>query len=328
VGLAPYTHIVRVFVYEYLTATGTGRDPASPAHGLFREGRAMRDAVAADFARIPGVQVSTLDDAADEAREFAALALGAVYTLVIAPEFDGILEERVRWAEGAGTLLLGPSADLVAFAGDKAAVAAQWRAHGVRTPATTTREPTPCEGFPVVWKPRDGCGSTATFLLRDAFDLARAKATRAAEGHTGEMIVQEYVGGKPASVALLVGAAGVFPLAPCFQHISDDGRFGYSGGESPIPPDLAARAVRLAARAVECVPSLMGYVGVDLILGDANDGSRDYAIEINPRLTTSYVGLREVADFNIAEQLTRVVGGRAPEPMRWKGEPVKWTTTT
>lgn len=316
---------MRVFVYEYLTATGTGRDPAAAEHGIFREGRAMRDAVAADFARIPGVQVSTLDDAEDERREFAALAQTAVYTLVIAPEFDGILEKRTRWAEESGTLLLGSSPELVAFAADKAAVAARWREHGIPTPATTTREPTPCEAFPVVWKPRDGCGSTATFLLRSTFDLASAKAKRAAEGHAGPMILQEFVPGTPASVALLAGAAGVFPLAPCFQYLTDDGRFKYLGGSLPIPPEFAERVVKLATRAVGCVPSLMGYLGVDLILGDAADGSRDYAVEINPRLTTSYVGLRELAEFNIAEQLMRVVGGSAPEPMRWKAEPVRFT---
>jgi predicted ATP-grasp superfamily ATP-dependent carboligase len=315
---------MRVFVYEYLTATGTGRDPASPDHAIFREGRAMRDAVAADFARTPGVQVSTLDDADDERSEFARLAQEAAYSLVVAPEFDGILEERTRWVQEAGSLLLGSSPELVAFAADKAAVAAHWRERGVPTPATTTREPTPCEALPVVWKPRDGCGSTATFLLRSTFDLASAKAKRAAEGHAGPMILQEFVPGAPASVALLAGAAGVFPLAPCFQHLTDDGRFKYLGGSLPIPPAFAERAVRLATRAVGCVPGLLGYVGVDLILGDAADGSRDSAIEINPRLTTSYVGLRELAEFNIAEQLIRVVGGSAPEPMWWKAGPVRF----
>lgn len=313
-----------VFVSEYLTATGVGRDPASPDHGIYREGRAMRDAVVTDLARIPGLRVSILDATDDEPGAFRRLAAGSVYALVIAPESDGLLEERARWAVDAGCLLLGPSPELVAFAADKAAVAAHWRAHGVRTPATTTRDPTPCEAFPVVWKPRDGCGSVATFLLRDTFDLTRAKATRAAEGHVGPMIVQEFVPGVAASVALLTGAAGTFPLAPCFQGISDDGRFKYLGGSLPLPADLAARAVNLATRAVGCVPSLVGYVGVDLILGDAADGSRDYAIEINPRLTTSYVGLRELAAFNVAEALLRVVDGVAPGALPWKDGPVRF----
>ena len=46
------------------------------------------------------------------------------------------------------------------------------------------------------------------------------------------------------------------------------------------------------------------------MLGDAADGSRDYAIEINPRLTTSYVGLRALAEFNIAEAMLRAATGK------------------
>ena len=44
---------------------------------------------------------------------------------------------------------------------------------------------------------------------------------------------------------------------------------------------------------------MRGYVGVDLIL------TQDEAllIEINPRLTTSYIGLRQVIDFNLAEAI-------------------------
>ena len=51
------------------------------------------------------------------------------------------------------------------------------------------------------------------------------------------------------------------------------------------------------------MPGLSGYVGVDVVLG--NDG-RDWAIEINPRLTTSYVGLRALAGFNLAEAMLAV----------------------
>ena len=138
------------------------------------------------------------------------------------------------------------------------------------------------------------------------------------------MILQEFVSGRAASVAFLCGPAGNVPLLPAFQSLSDDGRFKYQGGELPIPPDLAGRAVKLAQRAVDCVPELCGYVGVDLVLGDAADGSRDYAIEINPRLTTSYVGLRRLADFNLAEEMLRAARGELVGPLRWKSGRVRF----
>jgi tyramine---L-glutamate ligase len=132
------------------------------------------------------------------------------------------------------------------------------------------------------------------------------------------MILQEFVPGRAASVAFLCGPAGNVPLAPVYQLLSEDGRFKYLGGELPIPGEMADRAVKLAQRAVDCVPGLLGYVGVDLVLGDAADGSRDYAIEINPRLTTSYVGLRALADFNIAVAMLRAANGPRLEPPRWR----------
>jgi len=156
-------------------------------------------------------------------------------------------------------------------------------------------------------KPRDGAGSQATRL-----------GHLPAESWSGPLIAQEFVDGFAASVACLVGPAGVFPLAPCEQRLSEDGRFHYLGGRLPIEPDLAARAAAVAVAAVACVPGLAGYVGVDVVLG--NDG-RDWAIEINPRLTTSYVGLRRLAVGNLFAAMLEVAGGGAPAIV-WRNEAV------
>ncbi len=314
---------MRVFVYEYLTARGLGADPADLLHSMYREGRAMRDAAAADFAALPGCEVATLDGVseADEPAAFATRAATADWSLVVAPEFDGVLAARCRWVQASGGRLLGPDLAAVELTSDKLALADHWREHGVPTPATTDRAPTACEAFPVVWKPRDGCGSTATFLLRDRFESSRAQAVAARE-HAGPMILQEFVPGLPASVAFLCGPGGNVPLLPAAQHLSDDGRFRYRGGEIPLPPDLAERAVRVAARAVACVPGLCGFVGVDLILGD----ERDVAVEINPRLTTSYVGLRALAADNLAGELVRVASGDARRPIRWHDGGVRFAS--
>ena len=309
--------LMRVFVYEYMTATGTGREPDSPDHGMYREGSAMRDAVAEDFARVAGVTVETLDrfEGNDHERELQRAAERCAWSLVIAPETDGQLDRDCRAVRGSSSSLLGSSVGAVALTTDKLALAAHWRAHAVRTPATTDRAPTPCEAFPVVWKPRDGAGSTDTFLIRDRFELAPALAART-PAHS--MILQEFVPGRAASVAFLCGPRGYVPLLPAFQLLSSDGRFKYRGGELPIPDDLAARAVKLGRAAVECVPELLGFVGVDLVLGDAPDGSGDYAIEINPRLTTSYIGLRALTDFNLAEAVLGVAKGEDVRAPRWK----------
>jgi predicted ATP-grasp superfamily ATP-dependent carboligase len=106
--------------------------------------------------------------------------------------------------------------------------------------------------------------------------------------------------------------------------LSDDGRFHYLGGTLPLPSPLGMRAIKLGRRAVEAMPGLRGYVGVDLVLGDAADGSGDFAIEINPRLTTSYLGLRMLAQDNLAAAMLRVTLGHDIGKLRWRQEVIRF----
>lgn len=291
---------MRILVHEYVTASGLGRDPGSVEHSLYLEGRGMRDSIAADLGRIAGIEV--VFDGESDAQ------------IVIAPEFDDIHLAHTREVEASGGNLIGPNSFAVELTSDKLRLAEHWRENGVPTPATSGREPTVCEVFPIVWKPRDGAGSTATFRLDRGTDVARCRAIRAAEGHTGEMIMQEFVSGLAASVAFLTGPGVTVPLSPCLQKLTSDGRFKYEGGEAPLPAPLAERAIALGLRAIACVPGLRGWVGVDLVLGDADDGSRDFVIEINPRLTTSYVGLRKLCRENLAELMVRAANGESVTP--------------
>jgi predicted ATP-grasp superfamily ATP-dependent carboligase len=102
--------------------------------------------------------------------------------------------------------------------------------------------------------------------------------------------------------------------------LSTDGRFQYRGGQVPIAPELVHRAQALAERAVRTVEGLRGYVGVDLVLGETADS--DAVIEINPRLTTSYVGLRALAEFNLAEAMLAIATGTEMASLNWKDGPV------
>jgi hypothetical protein len=78
----------------------------------------------------------------------------------------------------------------------------------------------------------------------------------------------------------------------------------------------------VARAAIDVVPGLLGYVGVDVLLGD--DG-QDWVIEINPRLTTSYVGLRALAASNLCEALWRIVRGAADVQVDWRAGSVAFT---
>ena len=121
----------------------------------------------------------------------------------------------------------------------------------------------------------------------------------------GSFRIEPYLPGEAVSVAFLCGPAQRHALPPCRQTLSTDGRFHYHGGSTPLPPSRAARAARLADQAIAALPPALGYVGVDLILGPSPSGVDDFVLEINPRLTTSYVALRAASRTNLAAAARR-----------------------
>jgi predicted ATP-grasp superfamily ATP-dependent carboligase len=98
---------------------------------------------------------------------------------------------------------------------------------------------------------------------------------------------------------------------PCRQRLSDDGSFIYLGGSLPLPAALEARAIRLAEHVSAALPPWRGYLGIDLVLGRDRSGADDCVIEVNPRLTTSYVGLRAAYASNLALAMLDIAEGRS-----------------
>lgn len=307
-----------LFLYEYATAPVPGRE-ALPA-SIRREGKAMHWAVTYDCQRTREIRILSLPETAAEEEPFRDLAAAADWSLIIAPETGGLLAERCRWVEESGGRLLGPSSAAVELTTDKLAFVSHLERAGIPTPPCVSRDKV---RFPAVWKPRDGAGSQATFLVRDESELSRCREQARAEGWDGEAILQPFIPGRAASCAILCGPRECIPLPPAEQLLSTDGRFHYLGGSVPLPAPLAERAQRLACRAVKTVPGMRGYVGVDLVLGDADDGGEDVVIEINPRLTTSYIGLSFLAAGNLMRAMLSVAKGEAVS-LAWRPQVVKF----
>jgi predicted ATP-grasp superfamily ATP-dependent carboligase len=342
---------MRIFVYEFVTGGGgLAHQRSSELAALAAEGRAMVRALAADFAALPGVEVVTLRDARlaplfsaeriqelpvfsadEEERAFGRLAARSTWTVLIAPETGGILRQRAEKVLAAGGRLLSPDAAFIALTTDKHQTALRLAARGVPVPPgqllTADRLLAghgPALGgdeaqwpWPMVVKPVDGCGSQGVQLLRDAAAWRAVRPQLAVRG--GSWRVERWIEGLAASVSVLCGPGGRCALPACAQQLSDDGRFAYQGGRTPLPAGLDARARRLALRALAALPPTCGYVGVDLVLGADPAGEEDRVIEINPRLTTSYLGLRRALPDNLAGAMLRLALG---QPWAWSEAPL------
>jgi predicted ATP-grasp superfamily ATP-dependent carboligase len=319
---------VKIFVYELVIAGGLPPSGAPIPESLYCEAAAMLSSLLADFGMLDGIEVCTMRhvrlggvdisgcrihdvvDSREEEATFRRLAGEADWTVVIAPEFDGLLRQRASWVEDAGGRLLGPSPNLIALAADKDRAARALRAADVPVPEgrlLRPGQPLPAGfSYPAVVKPNDGAGSLDMCLVRGPGGVLppSPKARR----------LERYCCGTAASVAVLCGPTQRVPLAACRQQLSQDGQFRYLGGVVPLSAPMGPRAQRLALRAVHVLPDPLGYIGVDLVLGVGSDGADDVVIEINPRLTTSYMGLRAATDANLAAAMMTIAGGGRAVP--------------
>ena len=329
---------LRVFVSEYVT--GGAWPEGVPTGSLAREGAAMLQGVVADLAEVPGLELHTTWDRRlgpakwghratrpvcspltvheanspeQEAELFAFWSGAANAVLVIAPELDGILTQRCRQVEQRGGQLLGPTAEAVELCADKWRLAQHLQSLGIPTIPTEVCDLALSEGttweWPRVIKPRFGAGSTSTFLLLNPAAFCELQARRQEEPALADAVVQPWCPGTAASIAVICEGFGgqCHPLPLARQQLSTDGRFHYLGGELPLRSGLARRAQEVASAACRTIPGLRGFVGVDLLL-DESTGTVTL-VEINPRLTTSYLGYRQLAQAARWDDGTLLSGG-------------------
>ena len=266
-----------------------------------------------------GVDVVTLPVArrAREAR-LDRLIGGVDAVWLVAPETDRCLERLAARVERQRTRLLGPGATAIRRASDKAGLPHRLARAGVSHPKTRALRPgtngarvAEAIGYPVVVKPGRGAGSHGVCLVRHARDLRRAVANARRVGGSAPVLLQQYVAGTAASVSLLADGRRAVPLTVNAQLLDSSRLFSYRGGETPLEHPLASRAIEAALDTCRALPGLRGFVGVDLVL----TGADAVVIEVNPRLTTAYLGIRTAIDENVAGLALAACAGDLPAPL-------------
>jgi len=280
-----------------LLAEYTVFDNPAPAH----EGRAMLRVLKESFENC-GYEVLVPESGRgsfeDELRRLAPLSdIG----LVIAPDHQ--LSRYTKIIEDL-TYNIGCGSMNVALCANKRITGSVLAANGVAVPAEVT------EGLRVI-KQTYGC-ATENMRLSDE---------EPGEGEFG----QEYIRGENISVSLIgsrvVGEAclyftGAGPLVLSVNRqniVLKDGVFHYEGGETPVEHPMMEEIIATARKAAT-VLGCQGYVGIDMVVAD-----RPYVVDVNPRPTSSLVGIVEIMDEEIADLLVRASHGHAPEEVHLNG---------
>ncbi|MCW3999437.1 MAG: ATP-grasp domain-containing protein [Candidatus Bathyarchaeota archaeon] len=330
---------MKVLLYEHVCGGGYAGQPLPM--GVLAEGYGMLRSVAEDL-KAAGHEVTVMLDsrisklnpplAADctiptgYAGEYRSILKVAAQindaVLVVAPETNQTLQSMVQAAEETKKVVLNSSSKAIAEVANKALLYAALKRSLIPTPKTlilNVNDPHAAEravngelGYPAVFKPIDGTGCSGISLLQNPSDIAGALYKVKSESSSHLFIAQQYIKGESASVSLIADGKKAVALTLNRQQINLSNATCdscYGGGAVPFEHPRRADAFALAARSVEAFGGLRGYIGVDVILGEGTV----FVVDVNARLTTSYVGLRRVANLNVAEAIIQsVTAGKLP----------------
>ncbi|PHQ33547.1 ATP-grasp domain-containing protein [Rhodopirellula bahusiensis] len=298
------------------------------------------------------VRCVALELAETVCEQWLRLAKKCDVAILVAPETDGELARLVAAFRDADIDVLAVDEPTMQMASDKWLTAKWLTEHAIPTPLTWSNKDSSTDelkrqssrlgsvGLTAnrwVRKPRDGCGSEAIRVFDD-WELA-CSALQDNE------VAQAWIEGRPASI-LVVGEAKNAIAEPVicpavWQHCqrrNDDtaadnqsaGRSThYTGGSGPIDIELQSRGFKLAKQVLQALPaSPRGFLGIDFVLGDRPED--DCVIEINPRLTTSYIGVRHLTDQNLTSIWNPSLITEQPEAsfsFRTGSNQVRWATS-
>jgi predicted ATP-grasp superfamily ATP-dependent carboligase len=308
---------LKVFAFDYVTQGGATARPVP--HAFTQQGAMLFDALLADLGAVPGVEVCTmatldtpgpggLPAAQSFDERFAACVQAADAVWPLAPESEGVLEGLSRDILRGKRILLGSAPGAVRIAGSKLKVARALAEGGVATVPTYRPHAALPQGEGAwVVKPDNGAGCLDTRLFSDRAAALAWIRTSAAQGY----VLQPFVAGKLVSLSLICCDGAARLLARNQERVAvRDNRFHFLGSTVNGLTDADGALERLAQQVAAALPTLWGYVGVDIILSERGA----VVLDVNPRLTAAYAGLHASIGCNPAGLVLDLLKGPAAMP--------------
>ncbi len=286
---------MRILIAEYAVGAGIQE--------YMLEGRAMLETLARSFTACghdvlypsAGTRVKTGKAVKTSRFEDSIKEISKVCDagLVIAPdEIHGDLTEIIE----DNTENLGCPSDSVRLCADKMESTLRLRENDIPVPETIGTGKY-CGDF--IIKPRFGCASEGIF---------RSQKGTLKEG----LVATRFVDGEHISASIITGKTQLL-LTINRQFIDFGDSISYKGGMVPYPCRKEKEIAEIAKRTTK-VLGCRGYAGVDIVIGD-----KPYVVDVNPRPTTSLIGIAQVMKAQIADLILRSRFGELPEKVDVEG---------
>ncbi len=278
---------MKVLIFEYITASD------ETSENLRHEGQMMLDALLENFKKFPNVDVliATKNEFYNQLKLVDA-------AWIIAPEFDDILEHYCQLVENENKILLTSPAKAVALTANKFTTFQILIAAKIPTVPTEIFNSAKNYDKTKEWiiKPIDGAGAENTFLLTSETDWSALPDFEKA------VLIQPHINGEKISLSCIFQNGKAHLLCVNLQQFEIENQtFKLKNIVTNFKQD-DGRYQKMASEIAIAFPDLWGYVGIDLIENEA----ACFVLEINPRLTTSFVQIQKVLKLNVAEWILKL----------------------
>ncbi len=151
------------------------------------------------------------------------------------------------------------------------------------------------------------------FVIKPRFGCASEGVKKSSSGKLVENIIAtRFIDGEHLSVSLIAGKTQL-PLTVNRQLIEINDKISYKGGIVPYHCERNKEVIDAAKKTVKTL-GCRGYAGVDIVLGD-----KPYVVDVNPRPTTSIIGITRVIDAELADLILKARFGELPPHVNVKG---------